>query len=60
MADIGGNPSAEGGHDEGTDDTAEKVNDVIHSFRLQSMGRLNKKAYTKYLKGAMVFKITQT
>ena len=33
--DIGANPSAEGGEDEGTDDQAVKVVDIVDTFRLQ-------------------------
>jgi len=33
--DIGANPSAEGGEDEGVEDGAEKVVDVLDTFRLQ-------------------------
>ena len=33
--DIGANPSAEGGEDEGVDDTAVKVVDIVDTFRLQ-------------------------
>jgi hypothetical protein len=32
---IGANPSAEGGEDEGADDQAAKVVDIIDTFRLQ-------------------------
>lgn len=33
--DIGANPSAEGEEDEGVDDTAVKVVDIVDTFRLQ-------------------------
>ena len=33
--DIGANPSAEGGEDEGVDDQAVKVVDIVYTFRLQ-------------------------
>lgn len=33
--DIGANPSAEGGEDEGVDDTTVKVVDIVDTFRLQ-------------------------
>lgn len=33
--DIGANPSAEGGEDEGVDDTVTKVVDIVDTFRLQ-------------------------
>ena len=32
---IGANPSAEGGEDEGVDDQAVKVVDIVDTFRLQ-------------------------
>lgn len=35
--DIGANPSAEGGEDEGVDDQAVKVVDIVDTFRLQVM-----------------------
>jgi hypothetical protein len=38
--DIGANASAEGGEDEGVDDTAEKVVDIIDTFRLQVIPEL--------------------
>lgn len=42
---IGGNPSAEGGgDDEGADDQAQTVNDVVDAFNLQSIGSMDKKA----------------
>lgn len=34
--DIGANPSAEGGEDEGVDDSAIKVVDIVDTFRLQA------------------------
>ena len=33
--DIGANPSAEGGDDEGVEDAAVKVVDIVDTFRLQ-------------------------
>jgi len=33
--DIGANPSAEGGEDDGVDDQAIKVVDIVDTFRLQ-------------------------
>jgi len=33
--DIGANPSAEGGDEEGVDDQAVKVVDIVDTFRLQ-------------------------
>ncbi|KKA28140.1 hypothetical protein TD95_000986 [Thielaviopsis punctulata] len=49
--DIGANASAEGGEEE-LDDTEVKVNNVVHSFRLQSTS-FDKKSYLTYLKGYM-------
>lgn len=41
---TGGNPSAEGaGEDEGADDQAVKVNDVVDAFNLQCIGSMDKK-----------------
>ena len=49
---IGGNPAPEGGEeDEGVDDQAVKVNDVVDAFRLQSMGAFDKKGLLGWLKG---------
>lgn len=36
--DIGANPSAEGGDDEGVESTSQKVVDIIDAFRLQARG----------------------
>ncbi|TFK55919.1 translationally controlled tumor-associated [Heliocybe sulcata] len=49
--DIGANPSAEE-QDEGLEDGAETVNNVVHSFRLQQTS-FDKKSYLTYLKGYM-------
>ena len=49
FADIGANPSAEDGGDEGTDDTASTAIDVVHSFRLQPTF-FDKKTYMAFLK----------
>lgn len=49
--DIGANPSAEEG-DEGTDDSVQKVNDVVYSFRLNST-QFDKKGYLTHLKDYM-------
>lgn len=49
--DVGGNPSAEEG-DEGTDDAAQTVIDVVHSFRLTPTS-FGKKDYLQHLKGYM-------
>ena len=48
---VGANPSAEE-QDEGVEDGAATVNNVIHSFRLQSTA-FDKKSYLTYLKGYM-------
>ncbi|CAD0038787.1 unnamed protein product [Aureobasidium pullulans] len=49
FADIGANPSAEDGGDEGADDTASTAIDVVHSFRLVKTS-FDKKSYMGYLK----------
>ncbi|KAL2271800.1 hypothetical protein VTJ83DRAFT_1171 [Remersonia thermophila] len=49
--DIGANASAEEA-EEGVEDQAVKVNNIVHSFRLQSTS-FDKKAYLTYLKGYM-------
>ena len=49
--DVGANPSAEEG-DEGTDDQAQQVIDVVHSFRL-SETQFDKKSYLGHLKDYM-------
>jgi hypothetical protein len=49
--DIGANPSAEDA-EEATEDGAETVNNVVHSFRLQPT-TFDKKTYLTYLKGYM-------
>ena len=51
LPDTGANASAEGGDDEALEDTAVKVNNIVHSFRLQST-QFDKKGYLAYLKGA--------
>jgi len=48
---IGANPSAEE-QEEGVEDGAAQVNNVIHSFRLQST-QFDKKSFLTYLKGYM-------
>ncbi|CAM6123151.1 unnamed protein product [Calypogeia fissa] len=49
--DIGANPSAEGGgEDEGVDDTAVKVVDIVDTFRLQEQPAFVKKALLGNLK----------
>lgn len=50
LADIGANPSAEGGDDDGAEDGAKTVNNVVYSFRLQESG-FDKKGYKTYLGG---------
>ncbi|XXH05121.1 hypothetical protein Hte_011545 [Hypoxylon texense] len=49
--DTGANASAEEA-DEGLDDGAQKVNNIIHSFRLQPTS-FDKASYLSYLKGYM-------
>ncbi|KAF8076446.1 translationally controlled tumor-associated [Lyophyllum atratum] len=49
--DIGANPSAEDA-DEALEDGATQVNNVVHSFRLQST-QFDKKSYLTYLKAYM-------
>jgi hypothetical protein len=49
--DIGANPSAEE-QDEALEDGAVQVNNVVHSFRLQSTS-FDKKSFLTYLKGYM-------
>jgi hypothetical protein len=49
--DIGANASAEEAEEE-LEDGAIQVNDIIHSFRLQSTG-FDKKSYMTYIKGYM-------
>eukprot|EP00897_Mesotaenium_endlicherianum_P000596 jgi/Mesen1/10537/ME000083S10044 len=50
--DIGGNPSAEeGGEDEGVEDQAVKVVDIIDTFRLQEQPPYDKKGFMAYIKG---------
>ncbi len=51
LTDIGANASAEEA-DEGTDDAAQKVNNIVHSFRLQPTS-FDKASYGAYLKGAI-------
>ncbi|KAI1090853.1 translationally-controlled tumor protein [Rostrohypoxylon terebratum] len=49
--DTGANASAEEA-DEGVEDSAQKVNNIIHSFRLQPTS-FDKASYLSYLKGYM-------
>jgi hypothetical protein len=51
VADIGANPSAEEA-DEGTEDQAQTVIDVVHSFRLNETS-FDKKSYLTHLKSYM-------
>ncbi|KAJ8529548.1 hypothetical protein K7X08_036383 [Anisodus acutangulus] len=49
--DIGANPSAEGGdEDEGVDDQAVKVVDIVDTFRLQEQPSYDKKQFVAYMK----------
>ncbi len=50
--DIGANASAEEA-EEDVEDQAVKVNNVVHSFRLQSTS-FDKKSYLTYLKGKYI------
>ncbi|XP_065863665.1 translationally-controlled tumor protein homolog [Euphorbia lathyris] len=47
---IGANPSAEGGEDEGVDDQAVKVVDIVDTFRLQEQPTFDKKQFVTYMK----------
>lgn len=48
---IGANPSAEGGEeDEGVDDQAVKVVDIVDTFRLQEQPAFDKKQFVSYMK----------
>eukprot|EP00252_Welwitschia_mirabilis_P017171 TRINITY_DN38090_c0_g1_i1.p1 TRINITY_DN38090_c0_g1~~TRINITY_DN38090_c0_g1_i1.p1 ORF type:complete len:168 (+),score=27.37 TRINITY_DN38090_c0_g1_i1:272-775(+) len=48
--DIGANPSAEGGEDEGVDDQAVKVVDIVDTFRLQEQPSFDKKQFMAVMK----------
>uniref|UniRef100_A0ACD5W8N8 Uncharacterized protein n=1 Tax=Avena sativa TaxID=4498 RepID=A0ACD5W8N8_AVESA len=49
--DIGANPSAEGGgDDEGVDDQAVKVVDIVDTFRLQEQPAFEKKQFITFMK----------
>ncbi|KAM7469790.1 hypothetical protein LguiA_007973 [Lonicera macranthoides] len=49
--DIGANPSAEGGEDdEGVDDQAVKVVDIVDTFRLQEQPPFDKKQFVAFMK----------
>lgn len=49
--DIGANPSAEGGdEDEGVNDQAVKVVDIVDTFRLQEQPAFDKKQFVTFMK----------
>ncbi|GMP44296.1 hypothetical protein CsSME_00013294 [Camellia sinensis var. sinensis] len=49
--DIGANPSAEGGdEDEGVNDQAVKVVDIVDTFRLQEQPAFDKKQFVAFIK----------
>ncbi|XP_074320933.1 translationally-controlled tumor protein homolog [Silene latifolia] len=48
--DIGANPSAEGGEDEGVDDQTVKVVDIVDTFRLQEQPPFDKKTFVGWVK----------
>lgn len=48
--DIGANPSAEGGEDEGVDDQSVKVVDIVDTFRLQEQPPFDKKQFITFMK----------
>jgi hypothetical protein len=50
--DIGANPSAEDGGDEGVESSSQTVNNVVYSFRLSETS-FDKKSYMTYIKGYM-------
>ncbi|KAG6023244.1 hypothetical protein E4U19_003776 [Claviceps sp. Clav32 group G5] len=52
QVNTGANASAEGGDEDEAEDQAVKVNNIVHSFRLQSTS-FDKKGYLAYLKGYM-------
>ena len=47
--DIGANPSAEDGGDEGAESSSQTVNNVVYSFRLTETS-FDKKSYLSHLK----------
>jgi hypothetical protein len=53
--DIGANPSAEGGEDEGVDDTAVKVVDIVDVFRLQVSATTNTSLYQWKIHSSIYF-----
>jgi hypothetical protein len=52
LPDIGANPSAEDGGDEGAEDTTSTVINVVHNFRLNETS-FDKKSYLGHLKQYM-------
>ncbi|XP_021317753.1 translationally-controlled tumor protein homolog, partial [Sorghum bicolor] len=48
--DIGANPSAEGGEDEGVDDQTERVVDIVDTFRLQEQPTFDNKTFVTNIK----------
>jgi hypothetical protein len=48
--DIGANPSAEGGEEEGVEDQAVKVVDIVDTFRLQEQPSFDKKQFLAFVK----------
>lgn len=48
--DIGANPSAEGGDEEGVEDQAVKVVDIVDTFRLQEQPSFDKKQFLAFIK----------
>lgn len=48
--DIGANPSAEGGDEEGVEDQAVKVVDIVDTFRLQEQPPFDKKQFLGFIK----------
>jgi len=48
--DIGANPYAEGGEDEGVDDSAVKVVDIVDVFKLQEQLAFDKKQFLGFVK----------
>ena len=48
--DIGANPSAEGCEDEGVDDQAVKVVDIVDTFRLQEQPPFDRKTFITWMK----------
>jgi hypothetical protein len=57
--DIGANASTEGGEDEGVDDQAVRVVDIVDTFRLQEQPAYDKKGFMAYIKN-YIQKVTPT